>query len=354
VNTLLALRTPGNRTGSAHAVTMDGVSKRFPVRRSWARTFLHPMRREWSPAVVDLSLEIPEGEFFGLLGANGAGKTTIFRMLASTVLPDHGAIRVGGIDIVRHSRAARGILACVPPEERSLLWRLSAAENLYLYGSMFGMRGPGLRRRAAELLEIVELQDAGGKMVGKFSSGMKQRLMIARALLGEPRILLLDEPTRGLDPLGARRLREFIRTELVAGQGCTVLLATHNGEEALEYCDRVAVLDRGRLLAVGPASTLSRQVRGERYEAWTREPDHPAWSGIGALGAVEVESVAPAGEEGWWRVELTFRGGSDDAAGILGRLALAGVTISRFAPLPLVLADLLEQVVARGGDSVDE
>ncbi|HEX6964410.1 MAG TPA: ABC transporter ATP-binding protein, partial [Gemmatimonadaceae bacterium] len=232
------------------AVRVEGLTKRFRVRRRWSEMLRHPWAHEYAMAVRDLSWEVRRGEFFGLLGPNGAGKTTVFKMLMTSTTPDAGRALVHGYDVVREAGRVRALVGCVLANDRSLYWRLSAAENLRLYAALYNLHGARARDRVRELLRVVELDDTGEKMVAEFSSGMKQRLLIARALLSEPSVLLLDEPTRSLDPLSARRFRDFLRTEIAGNQGCTVLLATHSSEEAMELCDRVAVLDRGRLLAL--------------------------------------------------------------------------------------------------------
>jgi ABC-2 type transport system ATP-binding protein len=194
----------------------------------------------------------------------------------------------------------------------------------------------------------VELADAGEKMVGRFSSGMKQRLLIARALLARPRVLLLDEPTRSLDPISARRFRGFLREEISGRQGCTVLLATHNTEEALELCDRVGVLDHGELLAVGTAGELAAEIGEDRYRVWTRSPAHPAFDAVGArhLG----RGVAPregGPTAGWTPVDLDIPGGAERAAEVLALLVDSGVSVSGFERVRLSLADLIERIVER-------
>jgi ABC-2 type transport system ATP-binding protein len=343
------LAIPNSQVGSNAAVMIRGVSKRFPVRRGWAATIRHPFRTEWAPIVRNVTCDIEAGEFFGVLGPNGAGKTTLFRMLASTVLPDEGTIHVGGYDVVRQSRQVRAALAVVPAEERSLNWRLCARENLYLFGRMHRLSGQRLRDRVERLLEVVELADVGTKMVGKFSSGMKQRLMIARALIGSPRVLLLDEPTRALDPISARRLREFLRADLVESQGCTVILATHNSEEALHLCHRVAILDRGRMLAVGRASDLISEIQGYRYQVWTREPDHPFWQRLLATGRILSIRRGESDASGWASVDVALSGPGDEAATLLAEIVGAGISVNRFVPLDMSLADLIEQVVGKAG-----
>src|SRR5262249_53152373 len=159
-------------------------------------------------------------------------------------------------------------------------------------------------------------QDTGTKMAGAFSSGMRQRLLIGRALLARPKVLLLDEPTRSLDPISARVFRQFLRDEIVGEQGCTVMLATHSADEAFELCDRVAILDRGRLLAAGPAPALARQYSEERHHLWTTTPHHPAFSLLVSRGMIEQKTTLPDHEGDWHCVELTMRGGMADSAAI--------------------------------------
>lgn len=338
----------------APMVILDGLTKRFPVRRGWMDTLRHPRRTTYLPVVQGVSCEIAEGEFFGLLGPNGAGKTTLFKMLATLILPDAGTATVVGHDVVQDAPGVRRVLAPVIADERSLYWRLSALQNLELYGVLQGLRRGAARDRARELLGVVGLEETGEKMVGSFSSGMKQRLLIARALIARPRVLLLDEPTRSLDPISARAFRAFLREEIVGRQGCTVLLATHNAEEALELCTRVAVLDRGRLLAVGPAEQLAREIGDERYRLWTRSPVHPAVAALAQRGIVAAVMAREAEETGWARVEMEVPGGLDRAAQVVAHLVEQGVVVARFERVGLSLADLIERVVqhrAGGGDA---
>jgi len=337
---------------AGEAIRLSQLTKRFAIRRGWGAALRRPLLRQWAPALEDITCTIAEGEFFGLLGPNGAGKTTLFKVLATLVLPDGGSASVGGYDVVRQARRVRSILAPVITDERSLYWRLTARENLELYARLQDLPGETAPRRVSELLATVGLADAGRKLVGAFSSGMKQRLLIARALVARPRILLLDEPTRSLDPLSARAFRAFLREEISGRQGCTVLLATHNTEEALELCGRVAVLHRGRLLAVGAAADLIRQVGKERYRLWTRSPV------LGSLAALEREGVVhqiatQPDAEGWARVDMDVAGGLEGAARVMDALSRAGASVGRFESVPRSLADLIEGIIEGRRSSSD-
>ena len=328
-------------------VRVEAIAKRFALRRSIREIVRHPRERRWQQSVRDVSFEVAQGEFFGLLGPNGAGKTTLFKMLATLVIPDAGTAVVAGHDVVRAPADVRRVLTPVIADERSLNWRLSAAENLRLFAALHGIGGRAAAARVAELLGVVGLDEAGGKMVGVFSSGMRQRLLVARALLARPRVLLLDEPTRSLDPIGARAFRQFLREDVVGRHGCTVLLATHTAEEALGLCDRVAVLDRGRLLAVGPARTLAEEVGDERYTVLTSTPDHPAFASLERRGSLRLLGRGASELAGWTTVELDVPGGASASATVTRALVEAGVVVSRVERTALPLADLLERVVAR-------
>ena len=335
------------------AVRLDGVTKRFPVRRGWLELLRHPRGGRTVTVLRDVTCDIRDGEFFGLLGPNGAGKTTLFKLLATLVVPDAGRATVLGHDVVRDASKVRRLLSPVIADERSLHWRLSARENLRLYAALHGVGDDASSRRVEELLGTVGLAMAGDAMVGTFSSGMKQRLLIARALLAQPRVLLLDEPTRSLDPVSARAFRAFLREEISLRHRCTVLLATHNAEEALELCDRVAILDRGRLLAVGAADALARELGDERYQLWTTTPSHPVFAAVTARGSAAMMAVGDVDAEGWTRISITIHGGPARAAQVLAFLTGGGATIARFERVRLDLADLIERVVERHGAETD-
>ncbi|MEO7962842.1 MAG: AAA family ATPase, partial [Gemmatimonadaceae bacterium] len=172
------------------------------------------------------------------------------------------------------------------------------------------------------------------------------------ALLAEPRVLLLDEPTRSLDPISAREFRRFLREELAVRRQCAVIIATHSAEEAFDLCDRVAVLNHGRLLSVGVAADIARDLAGDRYVAWTTEPNHPALTALAVTrGTDEAAPVAMRAMDGWTSVEIMVRGGPEEAARLLQQLVSQGVPLAAMERVPISLASLIESVVKRGAGS---
>jgi ABC-2 type transport system ATP-binding protein len=331
------------------AIRLQGLTKRFPVRRGWNETLRHPLGGAYTTALQDITCEVRRGAFFGLLGPNGAGKTTLLKILATLILPDEGTACVEGFDVRRDPAGIRRTLAPVIADERSLHWRLSARENLRLFATLHGIRSDHVGRHLEETLSIVGLADAGAKPVGAFSSGMKQRLLVARALIAAPRVLLLDEPTRSLDPVSARDFRAFLKEELIGRRGCTVLLATHNTEEALGLCDCLGILDRGKFLAVGAPRQLKEQFADERYRLWTRHPNHPGFALLAERGAIRSRRVDGPAQDGWSEVEIDVPGGLAQIAQTLDFLMSRGAAIARCERAHLSLADLIERVLQRSG-----
>lgn len=340
-----------SRSRRASAIRLDGLTKHFVVRRNWVEMIRHPMQRTWTTAVNAVSCEIFSGELFGLLGPNGAGKTTLFKMLAASTIPDAGTATIDGYDVVNNVRQVRRAVSCVYASERNLYWRLTAYENLRFWASLNRVYGAEARSRIDEVLATVDLSDTGEKIVATFSSGMRQRLLIARALLSRPRVLLLDEPTRSLDPISARNFRQMLRQITGGPDGCTVVLATHNNEEAMELCDRVAILDHGRLLALGTCKELAQTFGDQIYYLWTRNPDHPALLMLDAEGRARLIDIAPSEEDGWYCVRLAIAGGMQRSTEILECLTASGVDVARFERKNLSLAELIANVVQSGAEA---
>jgi ABC-2 type transport system ATP-binding protein len=242
------------------AIEATGLVKEFERgrRTAWQRLRREPDRRERFRAVDGVDLHVERGEIFGLLGPNGAGKTTTQRMLATLLEPTAGSARVLGMDVVSQARDVRRRMGAVLSDGRSLYWKLTARENLEYFAALYHVPPGEARARIDGVLESVHLDDRADDYVERFSSGMRQRLVLARALLPDPELLLLDEPTVGLDPQSARDLRD--RVMALQAQGRTILLTTHYMEEADQLCDRIAIVDHGRIVALDTPAALKRTI----------------------------------------------------------------------------------------------
>jgi len=222
--------------------------------------FVRRHKKEIS-AVVDLSFEVAQGELFGMLGPNGAGKTTTIKILTTLLRPTSGKVSVAGLDVARDAAKIRPLIGFAFGGERGLYYRLNGRDNLRYFAELYRLPPRKINTRVEELLELVRLRERADERVEGYSRGMKQRLHLARTLLHDPNILFLDEPTIGLDPVGARELRETIRQ--LHERGKTILLTTHYMFEADALCDRIVVIGKGRLLASGTPRELKSLVRDQ-------------------------------------------------------------------------------------------
>jgi ABC-2 type transport system ATP-binding protein len=236
----------------------------FLVSRLFGRNtgeFSSPRLSNRLVALDAVSLTVAPGEVFGLLGPNGAGKTTLVKILCGIIEPTAGTARVNGHDVRRELDAVKGSVAVVQAGGwLGFEFQLSIAWNLEFWGRLYGLPPSLARRRARAALELVGLERYANDSAGRLSSGMRQRLAIAKGFILEAPLFLLDEPTTALDPVGAHQVREFIRGRLNRDQGRTVFLCTHNMAEAEQLCDRVAILNSGRIIASGRPTELVRMV----------------------------------------------------------------------------------------------
>jgi len=213
-------------------------------------------------AVDHVDLEIRKGELFGLLGRNGAGKTTLVKVLCTLLPPDDGTATVNGFDVVKQQmQVKRSIGTIFSVGERGFFWRLTGYANLEFYAAINNVQRGGRKERIMEVLDLVGMTDKAFEVFQKYSGGMKRKLALARALLADPPILLLDEPTTGLDVISSRNIREFIRNELVKNSGKTVLYTTHYIEEAAQICDRIAVMHKGHFIAIDTTDALKAMTK---------------------------------------------------------------------------------------------
>ncbi len=234
------------------AISIQNISKTFPPAFPRLRGFFGMNVAAPVEALKGVSFDIDDGEIFGLIGKNGAGKTTLTKIIATLVQPTEGSVSVKGFDSVKNDVKVRSMLGLATAEERSFYWRLTSTQNLMFFARLYGMKDAFAKRRIDELFEQLNLVDLAKRRFSDISTGNKQRLAVARAMLPNPPVLLLDEPTRSLDPVAAADMRELIETL----EGVSILLTSHNLTEIEELCSRVAVISHGLIHAVDTPKNL--------------------------------------------------------------------------------------------------
>jgi ABC-2 type transport system ATP-binding protein len=334
-------------------IEVEGLSKHFDVGNPLRRLLGRP-----GPCVevlrgVDLSVR--RGDFLALLGANGAGKTTVLKTIATLLLPDAGRVRVCGHDVTTHGRQVREAVGYVLADERSFHWRLSGRENLEFFAALHGIPAAAARARIRTLLDRLDLGAVAARGFGEYSTGMKQRLAIARALLGRPRVLVMDEPTRSVDTAHATAVWRLVREEVEEAEGCVVLV-THHIQEALALCGRVAVLSGGVIALDTSADRLQAVTAG--LDGFTlavrglRPPDLPALRHFPGVRDIRIASQV-AGEQ---TLEVWTTNGDLPLAGFIGELTGRGATVcslQRSTPLQAVIERLTAAAATPDGSGVN-
>lgn len=326
--------TPGD-----WAVQTEGLCRVFRLRQREAREG----KREVL-ALDRVNLEVGRGELFGLLGPNGAGKTTLIKILATLLSPTSGRAWVAGVDVVENPAEVRRHINMVQGGETAGYGLLTVEENLWMFAQFYGLPSREARRRIRELLALVDMADRARTKVYHLSSGMRQKMNIVRGFLTDPEILFLDEPTLGLDVQVARTIRNFVRGWLSHHPDRTILLTTHYMHEAEELCDRVAIIDRGRILACAPPAELKRKVQREAVFRLLLDGVSDAQAILADLR--EVRALAQAEEDG--RLSLDLILSTEEAlVPVLSRLQAAGARLTELRKEEPTLEDVFLALVGR-------
>ena len=302
-------------------------------------------------ALDGVDLEVGSGELFGLLGPNGAGKTTLIKILTTLLLPTSGTAKVAGFDVVNETVRIRRVMNMVAGGEQSGYGILTVREQLWMFSQFYGLGAKEGWRRTDELLDLVGLNEQRLARVSTLSTGQRQKLNLARGLVNDPWILFLDEPTLGLDVQAAREVREHFLGWRAAVPGRTGLLTTHYMAEADELCDRVAIVDHGRILAIGTPAELKRRVQRESLFRIDVDRLPGGAAPLAALPGVVSAVVATAGGEaaGPEAVTLSLSLEGDAAlAGVVGALTSAGANLRGIAKTEPTLEDVFVELVGRG------
>ena len=248
-----------------NAIEIRKLKKVFKQSISFMDLFLG--KKKLTRALNGISFDIKEGEIFGLLGPNGAGKTTLIKMLTTLIIPTEGTAKVHGYDVVKDEWQVRNIIGLIHSDERSFFWRLTGRQNLEFFAAIFHIPGRLAKIRIDEVIAHVGLEKYADNLFYNYSTGMKQRLAIARGLLNSPRILFMDEAMRSIDPVSTQKIREFIKTMIRERNDMTIIMATNRLDEATSLCDRVAVLNKGDLVKCGSIGEIESVAKGSiQYE----------------------------------------------------------------------------------------
>ena len=291
-------------------VSFDGLTK------SYGRT----------PALQGVSFDVAPGEIFGLLGPNGAGKSTLIRILMDIIRPDEGQVRIFGHARTRDDLDRLGYL----PEERGLYTKLSVIDVMTYFGALKGLSRADARRRSLEWLVKVDLPDVASWKIQRLSKGMSQKVQIAAALLSDPELCVMDEPTTGLDPVNVRLVQDLLVERRKAGR--TTILSTHQMNQVETLCDRVALIHRGRLMVYGAVDEVRRRYSRPEVRVDVRGP----------LPAIPQTAGAVQGGDGVWRITTAH---GSEPSDLLRALVAAGAAVDRFEPLLAPMEDIFFSIV---------
>jgi ABC-2 type transport system ATP-binding protein len=319
-------------------IELNRITKTF-LERSWRSVFLKrtPKRTE---ALKDITLTIRRGEIFGILGPNGAGKTTLMKILATLIIPDGGGGSIFGYDLVRQAEDIRRIIGLVNMSERSFYWRLTGRQNLNFFAALHNLTGQQKRKRIRALLELVSLEEKADTEFMKYSSGQKQRLALARALLSNPEILLMDEPTQYLDPIASSAFLKIAVDVLKGKEGKTMLWCTHNLKEAEEVCSRIAIIHRGTVIESGDLGHMSSLIATESsYEFAT---DHCTEKTLQEIGIIPSCIHHNNGS-----LEFELKVKSHDVPQVVRQLVENGVHVRTCRLKAIDLDEIFEKIINR-------
>jgi ABC-2 type transport system ATP-binding protein len=337
----------------AYSIETVSLTKRFSIVKSYRDLFLHPFLKKEIAALNEVNVSVNEGEFFALLGPNGAGKTTLIKILSTLVLPSSGKAFVGGFDVANHDRQVRKKIGYVVSDERSFYWRLTGRQNLTFFSALNNLSVGDAAARISRLLHLVELEKDADRVFKDYSTGMRQKLAIARGLLTDPDIIFMDEPTKALDPITAHHVRELVKERVMGERKRSVLYATHNLQEAEELCDRLAIISDGTIQYAGTVTALKNEYRHDtRYIVGVRHAGKDLCDKIKAIPSVKSFSLHTNGSSHdcvQLEVELEYSNGN--ISYVINELFKTGSKVFSFHEKEPTLEEVFSRVVSgKGGD----
>ncbi len=356
-----------------YAIETMGLVKRYPTNTEnwdgWGGRergtigsldgLLHVLKKKkrfYIEALRGINLQVNKGEVFGLLGPNGAGKTTLIKILCTLVIHDEGEAYVNGINVKKEPGQVVKNLQAVLPESRGFNWRLTGRQNLAFYALLYGMTDRTAKDRINYLLDLTGLRDRANDSYQRYSTGMQRKLLLCRALLRNTSVLLFDEPTAGLDPTAAAEFRSLVRDKLAREQGTTVFMSTHNLNEARDICDRIAIMDRGKIIACDTPANIQYLIMDEKVlnitftdVFFTDEQSRQVLTELEGLAG--IHGLIPKIDRGRILREVSFRINKDfDIASIMEVITKYRLKISSINTTEPSLEDVFMTVTRRHTD----
>ncbi len=332
----------------SYAIQTKNLGKKFTAGKRYRDLLMNPFKTAQITALQGINIEVNKGEVFGLLGPNGAGKTTLIKILCTLVLPSEGSAFVNGLDVTKREDMVKRLIGYVISEDRSFFWRLTGRENLSFFSALNNLSREESTKRINEVTELVGLSHDIDNPFKNYSSGTKQKLAIARGMLTDPEILFLDEPTRTLDPITTRNLREFIRQIIVKEQRKTVIVATNNMQEAEELCDRIAILRKGRLMLCESVKNAKVAFNGgSRYIIKLKENCHDIHRKLQShiLGAKIVNSSREFSDLSGSVLTVEVETKNGNISEIIKAIVLSGIRVETFSPKRSSLDEIFAKIV---------
>jgi ABC-2 type transport system ATP-binding protein len=330
------------------AVQTAGLGRTYRLTRKQRRTLGNSAASVGRVALDNVTLKIHPGELFGLLGPNGAGKTTLIKILATLLAPTTGSAWVDGYDVVSAAAAIRPRINMVSGGESCGYGLLTVRENLWLFAQIYGVSNREARRRIDAMLAVVGLTDRADTKISQLSTGLRQKMNFCRGFITDPKILFLDEPTLGLDVTASRSIRRFVQSWIKEQPGRTILLTTHYMQEAEELCDRVAIIDGGKVRACDTPAALKQRIQRFPIFELTLTPGNDSLQDVGKLPGVHQCTAAPRTD----RVDLKIALQQEEVIGAVVQQVLApGSRILALKKVVSTLEDVFIDLVGHGLES---
>ncbi|MEE9193164.1 MAG: ABC transporter ATP-binding protein [Thermodesulfobacteriota bacterium] len=332
----------------SYVIETINLTKRFPKLKSYSELLMHPLRRKETTALENVNIQVRKGELFGLLGPNGAGKTTLIKILCTLVLPSEGSAFVNGYDVTMDGKQIRRTIGYVISEERSFFWRLTGRQNLKFFARLNNIPAKQVDQRIKEVVELTGLEDDVDNTFQDYSTGMKQKLAVARGMLTDPQILLLDEPTRSLDPISAHNLKRFIKEVIVGERKKTVIIATNNMQEAEELCGQIAIINKGKLKICESLKEIRKTFNGkDKYVLKLRGSFEYLKKKLhcqnfnGKISSLLPESSYNSGS----LCRLEINTGRENISEIVEKIVSSGIKIEAFYPEEVSLNEIFARTI---------